>query len=197
MKKRDAYHHGDLRADLVEAVRKLVEEDGPDRFSIADACRLAGVSTAAPYRHFSDKDDMLRAVAMEGIVRQRKAMETALEGKTPGSDEALVAIGMAYVDFAQAEPGVFRLMFGLTRGHAQQTDIADEGMRTYSVLLNQVAARCGKTEVDDKVLNLSFPLWTFVHGLSFLLIDDKVTVLKLKVDVPTLIAECTRKLLAD
>ena len=57
--KRGAYHHGDLRAGLVEATRALVEEKGPDHFSVAEACREAGVSTAAPYKHFKDKDEML------------------------------------------------------------------------------------------------------------------------------------------
>lgn len=61
LRKADTCHHGDLRAGLIETVRQLVEEKGPDRFSVSDACRLAGVSTAAPYRHFSDKEDMLLA----------------------------------------------------------------------------------------------------------------------------------------
>ncbi|MEM6374564.1 MAG: helix-turn-helix domain-containing protein, partial [Pseudomonadota bacterium] len=65
--KRTNYHHGDLRADLVEATRRLVEEKGPDRFSVSDACRAAGVSTAAPYRHFEDRDEMLLAVCAEGM----------------------------------------------------------------------------------------------------------------------------------
>ncbi len=197
MKKRDAYHHGDLRHDLVEAVRQLVETDGPDRFSIADACRIAGVSTAAPYRHFADKTAMLRAVALEGIGRHRGAMEAALAGQVPGSDDALHAIGMAYVEAARAEPGVFRLMFGLTRSHAGDEELRLEGMRTYGVLLNQMAIRLGKPQVDDEVLDRSFPLWTFVHGLSFLLIDDKVSVLKLKVDIPTMLRSTLRRMLAD
>lgn len=197
MKKRDAYHHGDLRHDLVEAVRQLVESDGPDRFTIADACRIAGVSTAAPYRHFADKDEMLRAVALDGMSRHREAMEAALAGHAPGGEDAIHAIGMAYLRSAEAEPGVFRLMFGLTRAHADDAELKAEGMRTYGVLLNQIAIRLGKAQVDDEVLDRSFPLWTFVHGLSFLLIDHKVSALKLKVDIPTMLRDALRRLLAD
>ena len=61
--KRDSYHHGDLRSQLIDATRALVEEKGPDHFSVSEACRRAGVSSAAPYKHFQDKEEMLRAVA--------------------------------------------------------------------------------------------------------------------------------------
>ncbi len=198
MKKSGSYHHGDLRSGLVDAVRHLVEENGPDRFSVADACRIAGVSTAAPYRHFADRDAMLMAVAVEGIRRQRATMEGGLSGPGhgPGSDAAIVSIGMGYVSFACAEPGVFRLIFGLTRTHGDDPDMVAEGMQTYSVLLTQVAHRLGKAEIDADVRRLSFPLWAFVHGLSFLLTDEKVTALKLDVDLPDMMAETVRKLLA-
>ena len=78
--KKSRYHHGDLRAGLIEATRRLVEEKGPDGFSVSDACRLAGVSTAAPYKHFKDKNEMLVAMVMEGMVRHRDNMLAALEG---------------------------------------------------------------------------------------------------------------------
>lgn len=196
-KRKGAYHHGDLRADLVEAVRGLVEAHGPDRFSVADACRAAGVSTAAPYRHFADKDAMLHAVALEGIRRQRAAMAGAVEGRVPGSNAALIAMGRAYVDFAMAEPGVFRLMFGLTRSHGEDEALVAEGWETYHVLLAQVAARLGRAEPDPEVMARSFPMWTFVHGLSFLWIDEKVTVLKLQVSIDAVLADFTARMLAD
>ncbi len=197
MKKKDAYHHGDLRADLIEAVRRLVEEKGPDRFTVADACRLAGVSTAAPYRHFADREEMLLAVVREGIRAQRESMEAALIGREPGSVEAVVAIGRAYVAYATANPGVFRLIFGLSRTHGEHPDLVSEGMRTYGVLLGQMAHRLGRADFDSEVMARSLPLWTFVHGLSFLLIDQKLTAAKLPVDVETVIRDTTRRLLAD
>jgi AcrR family transcriptional regulator len=197
MEKRAQYHPGDLRAGLVEAVRGLVETHGPDRFSVADACRAAGVSTAAPYRHFTDKDEMLLAVAMEGMARQHEQLAQATLGRIPGSDDALIAMGLAYVAFAQAEPGVFRLMFGLTRTHGDHPDIIARGMETYGLLLAQIAARLGRDAQDDQVLARAFPFWTFVHGLSFLLIDEKITALCLTISVPDLIGDFTRRMLAD
>ena len=197
LKKADTYHHGDLRAGLIEAVRQLVEEKGPDRFSVSDACRLAGVSTAAPYRHFADKEDMLLAVSLEGIRRQRAAMEAAVEGQPTGEVETVARLGEAYVDFARREPAVFRLMFGLTRTHGNHPDMKTEGLKTYGVLLNQIAHRLGQDDVTPLVMVRSLPLWTFVHGLSFLLIDDKLTAMKLHVEVPDLIRDTLRRLLAD
>lgn len=197
MEKRAQYHHGDLRAGLVEAVRGLVETHGPDRFSVADACRAAGVSTAAPYRHFADKDDMLLAVAMEGMARQRDRIARATALQATGSNAALNAMGLAYVEFAQDEPGVFRLMFGLTRTHGDHPDMIACGMETYGLLLAQIAARMGRDVQDDHVLARAFPFWTFVHGLSFLLIDEKITALCLTISVPDLIADFTARMLAD
>lgn len=197
MVKRDAYHHGGLRAGLVEATRALVEEKGPDRFSVSDACRAAGVSTAAPYRHFHDREEMLLAVALEGTGRFHDRMQAAVKGQIPGSPEALTALGKAYLAFAQEEPGVFRLSFGLTRTHKDHPGMIEQGMCNYGILLAQIAAHFGRAEVDDYVMDRAFPIWTFVHGLAFLLIDEKATAMSIQVDLETTIRTNTRRLLAD
>ena len=64
---KDRYHHGDLREALIQATTTLVEERGAENFSLADACRCAGVSTAAPYRHFRDKEEILEEIAARGF----------------------------------------------------------------------------------------------------------------------------------
>lgn len=196
MAQKDSYHHGDLRAGLVEAARALVEHKGPDRMTMADACRAAGVSTAAPYRHFADKDALLIAVALEGLGRQHAAMVTALQGHAPGSDAAVAAMGLAYVRFAVAEPGVFRLMFGLTRSHRDHPALIGAGEATFGVLLAQLAQRLGQPADSPDVAARGFALWTFVHGLSFLLIDDKVEAMGLQVDIPALLADAARRFLS-
>lgn len=195
--KRAQYHHGDLRAGLVEATRQLVEEKGPDRFSVSDACRAAGVSTAAPYRHFNDRDEMLLAVCSEGMERFYDVMSDAVANHTAGTLEAIHNLGLAYLKFATSEPGVFRLSFGIARQHKENEEIVERGQRIYGILLAQVAAYFGKTEIDEEVLDRAFPLWTMVHGLSFLLIDEKITALNLKHDIEAMVRENTRRLLAD
>lgn len=197
MSRKENYHHGDLRAVLVEAARALVEERGPDRLSLSDACRAAGVSTAAPYRHFADKEDLLVAVAHEGMLRHRDAMQAALEGQATGSEESIAALGLAYVGFAVKEPGIFRLMFGLTRSHRGHPELIEAGSQTFGVLLGQLAHRYGLAPDDPAIMARGFQLWTYVHGLSFLLIDDKVEDLALQVDIPCLVADTARRFLRD
>ncbi|MCZ8150668.1 MAG: helix-turn-helix domain containing protein, partial [Roseomonas sp.] len=77
--KKGRYHHGDLRAGLIEAASRLVEERGPERLTMSDASRAAGVSTAAPYRYFAERDELLNAVALEGMERQHEAMQAGGE----------------------------------------------------------------------------------------------------------------------
>ncbi|MEM8787970.1 MAG: TetR/AcrR family transcriptional regulator [Pseudomonadota bacterium] len=179
------------------ATRALVEEKGPDTFSVSEASRAAGVSSAAPYRHFKDKRELLVAVAMDGMARMRDQMKGALPAHPPGSRESVTALGQVYVDFAQAEPGVFRLMFGLTEAHDESDEMLELGRATYGVLLEEVCKYLHKTELDAQVQATGFSLWTMVHGMSFLLIDQKVDVVKLTLDIPQLLSDNTARLLGQ
>jgi len=170
---RSSYHHGDLRAQLIAAVRELVESHGPDGFSVAEAARRAGVSSAAPYKHFKDRPELLRAVASEGMDRLRLAMEAAASAHPAGSIASIAAIGQAYVDFARSGPGVFRLVFGLTEGHEEDPLLEEKGFGCFSIVLHAVAAVLGKPADDPVVMRRAYALWTCVHGHSFLTIDRK------------------------
>ncbi|MEM9757077.1 MAG: TetR/AcrR family transcriptional regulator [Pseudomonadota bacterium] len=194
-KVRESYHHGDLRANLVEATRQLVETHGPDRFSVSDACRAAGVSTAAPYRHFADREEMLLAVAVAGMDRFKAVMAEATVGHRRGSLDALTALGQAYVDFALREPGVFRQIFGLKQRDLGHAEMEAKGMAVYQMLLEQIAAYLGEPEVNDKVRARAFPLWTHVHGLCFLLIDEKTSKVGLEIDREAILRTTAERLL--
>jgi AcrR family transcriptional regulator len=187
--KRDSYHHGDLRAQLIEATRVLVEEKGPDQFSVSEACRRAGVSTAAPYKHFKDKDEMLRAVALAGMHRQREQMLAELARYDPGSLDRIVAMGRVYVRFATSEPGVFRLMFGLSEKHCEDGQLVETGDETFSLVQREVARCRGSDVVDSRDVHLAFLLWSFVHGLSFLTIDGKLAEKKMPLDLETVLED--------
>ena len=128
--RKSGYHHGDLRAGLIEATRRLVEEKGPDGFSVSDACRLAGVSTAAPYKHFKDKNEMLVAMVLEGMVRHRDNMLTALEDIPVGSADRVTALGREYIRFALDENGIFRLKFGGYTDRLEDPRLQEAGEQT-------------------------------------------------------------------
>lgn len=110
------YHHGDLRNALVEQAAQILEEVGPDDFSLREAARRVGVSPNAAYRHFSDKSDLLTAVAATGFTRLTRRMQRAMaqadgEG-APSSVARFKATGRGYVEFALENPELFRVMFG-------------------------------------------------------------------------------------
>jgi AcrR family transcriptional regulator len=177
-----AYHHGDLRAHLIAVVRELVETHGPDGFSVAEAARRAGVSSAAPYKHFKDRPEILRGVVSEAMDRLRTAMEAGAAAHPTGSIEAVATVGRAYVSFARAEPGVFRLVFGLTEGHENAPDLQSKGEGCFGVVVHAVAACLGLPPEDSDVQARAYMLWSFVHGHSFLTIDNKSKVATALID---------------
>lgn len=195
--KKAGYHHGDLRAGLIEATRQLVEEKGPDGFSVTDACRLAGVSTAAPYKHFKDKSDMIKEMVMEGLERHRANMVRALEGVPEGTPARVKALGREYVDFALTEPGVFRLKFGGFTDRLEDPALQQAGETTFSVVMREVASCRGETEITEDVRRRAFMLWSFVHGLSFLLADQKLTALGGAFDLDDILEDISVRMLAD
>ena len=111
-KKKGAYHHGDLRRALLDAALLMVEREGPKGLSLRAVARLAGVSPAAPYRHFSGKEGLLAAVAREGLNALAESMESASAENVGLALAEFRAIALAYVKFAAANPSHFRVMFG-------------------------------------------------------------------------------------
>ena len=170
---RNTYHHGDLRRQLVRAVRDLIEEKGPDGFSIAEASRAAGVSTAAPYKHFKDKTAILHAVVLDGMERMAEAMRAAIADLPEGSLDRINALGQCYVDFARAQPGVFRFMFGLTDGQDSEEEIVTKGNECFGIVVKTVADYLDISVEDPKARERAYMLWCSVHGHAFLVIDDK------------------------
>lgn len=191
------YHHGDLKAQLVEAVRQLVEEKGPDEFSIAEASRRAGVSTAAPYKHFKDRHAILHAVVLDGLDRLADDMRAAIADLPKTSLERIDALGQAYIDFARNGPGVFRLTFGLTEGHDDDPELMECGRACIAVLLGAVADLLDRPMDDPEVGQRAYLLWTFVHGHCFLLMDEKLARMELRVDETRILSQVSRGIFGD
>jgi AcrR family transcriptional regulator len=108
---RRGYHHGNLREALIEAALRLIGEKGPGGFTVAEAARAAGVSPAAPYRHFRDGRDLLADVAVRGFERFTAALRNAWDDGRPDPSTAFERLGRAYLAFARDEPAYYAAMF--------------------------------------------------------------------------------------
>src|SRR5437588_2651798 len=108
---RRGYHHGNLREALVEAALRLIAEKGPAGFTIAEAARDAGVSPAAPYRHFRGGEDLLADIALRGFERFAATLRGAWDEGRPDPVAAFERLGRAYLAFARDEPAYYAAMF--------------------------------------------------------------------------------------
>ena len=139
VRRKDRYHHGELREALIRAARQLVLERGAEHFSLADACRLAGVSTAAPYRHFRDKQEILEEIVGQGFDELRARSQAAIERHGEGTLAGIIAMGQAYVAFAVEETAMFRLMFGQDPTLKQVECVVTRGHNCFANVIAQVA----------------------------------------------------------
>ncbi|MCX7645441.1 MAG: TetR/AcrR family transcriptional regulator, partial [Rhodobacteraceae bacterium] len=105
------YHHGDLRRALIEAALRLIEEKGPQGFTISEAAKEAGVTPAAVYRHFSGREELIAEIARQGYEIFADLMEHAYAGGQPSALAAFEATGRAYLAFARRFPGHYVAMF--------------------------------------------------------------------------------------
>ncbi len=191
------YHHGDLGHALLAAVRTLIERDGPSGFSISEACRMAGVSTAAPYKHFKGKDDILRSLVMQGFEELGEAMTRARDADPGPAPRRIAAMGRAYVAFGLANPGLFRLVFGTKdrlKG-AEDAELHACGHDCFSVLIEEVAGHLGPLAGPEAAKRLSVMLWTFVHGAASLAMEGDYEAAEVEVDLGDMIERATIGLL--
>jgi AcrR family transcriptional regulator len=165
-----SYHHGNLKEVLLEAARKLIEEYGPAGFSLTEAARLAGVSPAAPYRHFRDRDALLAEVAKSGFERFAARLDMAWNNGVPTPLSAFDNLGRAYLAFAREEPASYAVMFegGLLHPASEEPQPAAE--RAFDVLQKAAAALCrGLPEPERPPLKLmSLHIWAISHGVATL-----------------------------
>ena len=105
------YHHGNLKEALLRAALELIAKKGPAGFTFAEAARWAGVSPAAPYRHFRDRDELIASVALRGFQQFEAALAKAWDDGRPDPMTAFDRLGKAYLAFARTEPAYYSAMF--------------------------------------------------------------------------------------
>ena len=173
-KKRDreerGYHHGNLREALIQAARDLIKEKGPAGFTFADAARSAGVSPAAPYRHFRDRDALLADVAREGFQRFEAMLSTGWAGGKPDPITAFHNIGRAYLAFARAEPAYYTAMFESGVSPDLNAELRAASDRSFAVLRSAADLLVTLLPVGKRppALMMSLHIWSMSHGIASL-----------------------------
>jgi AcrR family transcriptional regulator len=163
-----AYHHGDLRAACVRAGMELLEESGQTALSLRAVARRAGVSPAAPYRHYADREALVAAVAAVGY--RDLAARLAAAHPSPSTPEEMISVAIAYVRFALERPALFRIMFGEPCDRDNDERVA--ATTAVSLYLREIVERSFPQADDAEALATA--IWALVHGLAFLHLDGKL-----------------------
>ncbi|MGC4893654.1 TetR/AcrR family transcriptional regulator [Micromonospora sp. DT31] len=168
---RTGYHHGNLRQALLDAAVDLIAKNGLPGFSLNAAARTAGVSTAAPYRHFATKDALVAAVVERGWDQFGAALRRAEQRHPDDPLARLAALGRQYIEFAAHQPAVFRLLFGERERDPLRSAA---GTATFTTLLTCVRQAQEQGQIraclDDR--QVAQAAWGMVHGVATLHLDD-------------------------
>lgn len=164
--RRKTYHHGDLRKVLLDTAREEISARGAQSLSMASLARRAGVAQSAPYRHFTDREDLLAAVATDGF---EQFTETLLEAASSGDKaEAMKRMAGAYLVFGEKNVELYRLMFasGLVPGSAPDSALQRAAIASFQPLLDRVTASSPESSLTSAHVK-----WGQLHGLVMLKAD--------------------------
>ena len=171
-----AYHHGDLRNALIQAGLELLSEGGAAALDLRKVARKAGVSHAAPYRHFADKQALIAAITEEGFHQLAEKIQSALHAAADDSFEQLYATARAYVHFAAENPWLMREMFsGLTIEREAYPDLHAASKDVFTLYVKVVLQGQERKEIiDGDVGEMAGVLWSVLHGVAMLTIENQM-----------------------
>ncbi len=164
------YHHGNLKEALIQAALDLIAQKGPAGFTFAEAARWAGVSPAAPYRHFRDRDDLLVDVARRGFDQFAQALLRAWDEGQPEAFAAFERVGRAYLAFARAEPAYYSAMFEAGIPLDASPELREAGDRAFAVLRSAAEKLIARAPPDKRppALMMALHIWSLAHGIASL-----------------------------
>jgi AcrR family transcriptional regulator len=164
------YHHGNLKEALVRAALELIREKGPAGFTFAEAARWAGVSPAAPYRHFRDRDELLSNVARQGFERFAAMLATAWNAGKPTTRKAFDELGRAYLAFARTEPAYYSAMFEAGIPLQDNAELLAASERAFGILRTATEALIAEMPARGRppALMVALHIWALSHGIASL-----------------------------
>ena len=174
-KRTGQYHHGDLRPALIDQALRTIDRHGVEGLTLRGVGEALGVSRTALYRHFSDKQSLIAAVAREGFRALRLELVDAWEHGGRGQ-AGFQAMGEAYLQFAVAHPSHYRVMFGrFIESCVRDPELVEEAQAAFQALVDALVAqqRDGEVRRDDPVMLARF-VWSVVHGIAMLTIDGQL-----------------------
>src|ERR1700692_4639722 len=162
------YHHGNLKEALLRAALELIAQKGPGGFTFAEAARWAGVSPAAPYRHFRERDELLASIALRGFHQFEAALAQAWDEGRPDVFFGLDRLGKAYLDFARSEPAYYSAMFEAGLPLATNPELREAGDHAFAVLRGAAEKLCAQTPARDRppALMGALHIWGMAHGIA-------------------------------
>lgn len=189
------YHHGDLRQAVIGTAMNMLKEDGGWQFTLREVARRAGVSHAAPYKHFEDKAALLAEIALIGFDRLREAL--AAQADVPDVAEAFRAASQAYLTFGAQNPSLYRLMFGGEIGRMADIHRDKRALGAFEVVIvllerGQAAGIIRKRPVRGQAA----ACWAQLHGLTMLTLDGLLLPEKVGEDAVAAALEALREGLA-
>jgi len=168
------YHHGDLRFALINAAIEMISQQGIDQLTMRNLSEWVGVSRTAAYRHFSDKADLLTATAIEGFKQFSHALKTARIDDSVDEINRFKNMGKAYITFAVENSAYYRLMFGDSVVQKNETlQHASDSSFNELLLMIELLQSLEIIAGDDARLQAIY-IWSLMHGLASLIIDNKL-----------------------
>jgi AcrR family transcriptional regulator len=168
------YHHGALRQALLTAAASLLADVGVERFTLRECARRAGVSHGAPAHHFGDVRGLLSELAADSFEQLATLMRQQRDAADPDPFSQFEATGLAYLEFALANPAPFRLMFRSERLDASNSRLVAAGQATYGQLANTIAGANATNANRAFMLPQKAALaWSVVHGFANLMLDNE------------------------
>jgi AcrR family transcriptional regulator len=164
------YHHGNLKEALLRAALELIAKKGPAGFTFAEAARWAGVSPAAPYRHFRDRDELLANVALRGFEQFEAVLAKAWNDGKPDPITALDRMGKAYLTFARNEPAYYSAMFEAGIAHDTSPELRAAGDGAFAALRTAAERLAALVPGPQRppALMMALHIWSTTHGIASL-----------------------------